>query len=69
MFPPGYNTKEATRRMARQFSDPNNPNGPALFQSLEGEVDVEGLRKAVYPKTPKPQNPNPLSNTAIKFTS
>ena len=48
MFPPGYNSKEATRRMARQFSDPNNPNGPALFQSLEGEVDVEALRKAVY---------------------
>jgi alkanesulfonate monooxygenase SsuD/methylene tetrahydromethanopterin reductase-like flavin-dependent oxidoreductase (luciferase family) len=48
MFPPGYNSKEATRRMARQFSDPNNPNGPALFQSLEGAVDVEALKKAVY---------------------
>ena len=34
--------------MARQFSDPNNPNGPALFQSMDGEVDVEALRKAVY---------------------
>jgi alkanesulfonate monooxygenase SsuD/methylene tetrahydromethanopterin reductase-like flavin-dependent oxidoreductase (luciferase family) len=48
MFPPGYNSKEATRRMARQFSDPNNPNGPALFQSLDGEVDVTALRNAVY---------------------
>jgi hypothetical protein len=29
--------KDATRRMARQFTDPNNPNGPAFFQSQEGK--------------------------------
>ncbi|MDO8434344.1 MAG: LLM class flavin-dependent oxidoreductase [Candidatus Binatus sp.] len=27
MFPPGYNSKEATRRVARQFSDPNAVQG------------------------------------------
>ena len=46
MFPPGYNSKEATRRMARQFSDPNNPNGPALFQSLEGAGRRRGAEKS-----------------------
>jgi alkanesulfonate monooxygenase SsuD/methylene tetrahydromethanopterin reductase-like flavin-dependent oxidoreductase (luciferase family) len=27
MFPPGYNSKEATRRMARQFTDPTSTKG------------------------------------------
>ncbi len=27
MFPPGYNSKEATKRVARQFSDPNAAQG------------------------------------------
>src|SRR5690242_7163100 len=27
MFPPGYNSKDATRRIARQFSDPANQGG------------------------------------------
>ena len=49
MFPPGYNSKEATRRLARQFSNPNLP-GKSMAPSIKGESaqDVARLRKAIY---------------------
>jgi hypothetical protein len=36
MFPPGYNSKEATRRVARQFSDPNSSAGSPFANATTG---------------------------------
>jgi alkanesulfonate monooxygenase SsuD/methylene tetrahydromethanopterin reductase-like flavin-dependent oxidoreductase (luciferase family) len=36
MFPPGYNSKDATRRIARQFSDPNASRGTPFAGALPG---------------------------------
>jgi alkanesulfonate monooxygenase SsuD/methylene tetrahydromethanopterin reductase-like flavin-dependent oxidoreductase (luciferase family) len=47
MFPSGYNSKEATRRMARQFTDPKT--GTFVFPTEAQEnVDVAALRKAFH---------------------
>jgi alkanesulfonate monooxygenase SsuD/methylene tetrahydromethanopterin reductase-like flavin-dependent oxidoreductase (luciferase family) len=36
MFPPGYNSKEATRRIARQFSDPASAQGSPFAAAFTG---------------------------------
>ncbi len=36
MFPPGYNSREATRRIARQFSDPNASGGTPFAGAQQG---------------------------------
>src|SRR2546426_1760456 len=38
MFPPGYNSKEATRRMARQFTDPNSTQGSPWAGLADGST-------------------------------
>jgi alkanesulfonate monooxygenase SsuD/methylene tetrahydromethanopterin reductase-like flavin-dependent oxidoreductase (luciferase family) len=47
MFPPGYNSKEATARMARQFANPNLPGHSMVAEWQEGE-DVVEVRKKIY---------------------
>ena len=48
MFPPGYNSKAATQRMARQFANPNLP-GKSIMPSGDEEVtDVLAAKKAIY---------------------
>lgn len=38
MFPPGYNSKEATRRMARQFTDPESTQGSLWAGLADGST-------------------------------
>lgn len=38
MFPPGYNSKEATRRMARQFTDPESTKGSPWAGLADGST-------------------------------
>jgi alkanesulfonate monooxygenase SsuD/methylene tetrahydromethanopterin reductase-like flavin-dependent oxidoreductase (luciferase family) len=47
MFPPGYNSKEATQRLARQFANPNLP-GRSMVSEWKDETDVEEIRRQVY---------------------
>ena len=47
MFPPGYNTKEATRRLARQFANPNLP-GHSMVAAWQENEDAEQVRNQIY---------------------
>ncbi|MGH7966752.1 MAG: LLM class flavin-dependent oxidoreductase [Candidatus Binatia bacterium] len=47
MFPSGYNTKEATRRMAKQFGDPKTGQ-IMVFGEVPEDIDVEAFRKQIY---------------------
>ena len=47
MFPPGYNSKEATQRLARQFANPNLP-GHSMVADWTDLTDVEEIRRKVY---------------------
>jgi hypothetical protein len=38
MFPPGYNSKEATKRVARQFTDPESSKGSPWAGVAQGTV-------------------------------
>jgi len=51
MFPPGYNSKEATRRLARQLANPNLPGKSTLGEG--DEVDPVAARKVIYDAYPK----------------
>ncbi len=42
MFPPGYNSKEATKRLAKQFTDPRT--GAEILHFTPGEVDVQKIK-------------------------
>jgi alkanesulfonate monooxygenase SsuD/methylene tetrahydromethanopterin reductase-like flavin-dependent oxidoreductase (luciferase family) len=49
MFPPGYNSKEATRRLAHQLSDPSATDGQSAVPFLSKDVvDVAAARRAIY---------------------
>lgn len=49
MFPPGYNSKEATRRMARLQSGPNMPGKPIHAGSgEETDEEIERLKREIY---------------------
>jgi|HubBroStandDraft_1064217.scaffolds.fasta_scaffold28833_1 alkanesulfonate monooxygenase SsuD/methylene tetrahydromethanopterin reductase-like flavin-dependent oxidoreductase (luciferase family) len=39
MFPPGYNSREATRRVARQFSDPNAAKGTPFAGAQQNSAE------------------------------
>jgi hypothetical protein len=53
MFPPGYNSKAATRRLA-QLSGPNT-SGKPLFTSVgdETEDEIEALKSRIYEGYPQ----------------
>jgi alkanesulfonate monooxygenase SsuD/methylene tetrahydromethanopterin reductase-like flavin-dependent oxidoreductase (luciferase family) len=57
MFPPGYNSKEATRRLARQFANPNQPGKPLMPSGTNGasadQVDIEAIKQAIYADYPQ----------------
>jgi len=46
MFPPGYNSKAATRRLASLYSTPNTPS--ASFVSQHHDEDLASLRRTIY---------------------
>ncbi len=54
MFPPGYNSKEATRRMARLQANPNLP-GKAIHKGGGNETDeeLEPIKRAIYEGYPQ----------------
>ncbi|HKV54441.1 MAG TPA: LLM class flavin-dependent oxidoreductase [Candidatus Binataceae bacterium] len=45
MFPPGYNSKEATKRLAKAFTDPRT--GAEILRFTEGEVDAEAVKQSI----------------------
>ncbi|MBI2800696.1 MAG: LLM class flavin-dependent oxidoreductase [Gammaproteobacteria bacterium] len=47
MFPSGYNTKEATRRLARQFTSPNTP-GRTMASEWTDTQDVQEIKRRIY---------------------
>jgi alkanesulfonate monooxygenase SsuD/methylene tetrahydromethanopterin reductase-like flavin-dependent oxidoreductase (luciferase family) len=47
MFPPGYNSKEAIRRLARQFANPNLP-GRSMVAEWREDEDVAEVRRQIY---------------------
>jgi alkanesulfonate monooxygenase SsuD/methylene tetrahydromethanopterin reductase-like flavin-dependent oxidoreductase (luciferase family) len=47
MFPPGYNSKDATARLARQFANPNLPGHTMVAEWSEDE-DPVAVRQRIY---------------------
>jgi alkanesulfonate monooxygenase SsuD/methylene tetrahydromethanopterin reductase-like flavin-dependent oxidoreductase (luciferase family) len=45
MFPPGYNSKEATKRLAKQFTDPRT--GAEILHFTPGEVNVQKVKSGI----------------------
>lgn len=45
MFPPGYNSKEATKRLAKAFTDPRT--GAEIMRFTQGEIDVEEVKRSI----------------------
>jgi alkanesulfonate monooxygenase SsuD/methylene tetrahydromethanopterin reductase-like flavin-dependent oxidoreductase (luciferase family) len=48
MFPPGYNSHEATRRLANLFANPNLPGKTLTPSQLHDSGDVEAVKRAIY---------------------
>ena len=48
MFPPGYNSKAATRRLASVFTDPNSGEELIAFTPTEAASDIEETRAKIY---------------------
>jgi alkanesulfonate monooxygenase SsuD/methylene tetrahydromethanopterin reductase-like flavin-dependent oxidoreductase (luciferase family) len=45
MFPPGYNSKAATKRLAKQFTDPRT--GAEILHFTPGETDVQKVKAGI----------------------
>jgi alkanesulfonate monooxygenase SsuD/methylene tetrahydromethanopterin reductase-like flavin-dependent oxidoreductase (luciferase family) len=45
MFPPGYNSKEATKRLAKAMVDPRT--GTEIIRYTQGTVDVEEVKRSI----------------------
>jgi alkanesulfonate monooxygenase SsuD/methylene tetrahydromethanopterin reductase-like flavin-dependent oxidoreductase (luciferase family) len=52
MFPPGYNSKEATRRLASQFANPNLPGRSTVDHDPESDAEVQELKQRLYNSYP-----------------
>jgi alkanesulfonate monooxygenase SsuD/methylene tetrahydromethanopterin reductase-like flavin-dependent oxidoreductase (luciferase family) len=52
MFPPGYNSKEATRRLASQFANPNLPGRSTVDHDPENDAEVQELKQRLYNSYP-----------------
>ena len=44
-LPPGYNSKEATKRLAKAFTDPRT--GAEIMRFTQGEIDVEEVKRSI----------------------
>jgi alkanesulfonate monooxygenase SsuD/methylene tetrahydromethanopterin reductase-like flavin-dependent oxidoreductase (luciferase family) len=53
MFPPGYNSKEATRRLASQFANPNLPGRSTMDHDPENEAEIQSLKQQLYATYPQ----------------
>ena len=45
MFPPGYNSKEATKRLAKAFTDPRT--GAEILRFTQGDFDIEEVKRSI----------------------
>jgi alkanesulfonate monooxygenase SsuD/methylene tetrahydromethanopterin reductase-like flavin-dependent oxidoreductase (luciferase family) len=45
MFPPGYNSKEATKRLAKAMTDPRT--GTEIIRFTQGKIDVEEIKRNI----------------------
>lgn len=45
MFPPGYNSKAATKRLAQALTDPRT--GAEIIKHTQGEIDVEEIKRSI----------------------
>jgi alkanesulfonate monooxygenase SsuD/methylene tetrahydromethanopterin reductase-like flavin-dependent oxidoreductase (luciferase family) len=45
MFPPGYNSKDATKRLAKMLVDPRT--GAEIIRFTQGEIDVEEVKRGI----------------------
>jgi hypothetical protein len=63
MFPPGYNSKEPTARLARQFANANMPGRSMVADWQEGE-DAGEVRKKIYDRFPIAQQDLQLDRAA-----
>jgi len=52
MFPPGYNSKEATKRLAGMFANPNLPSSHGAEHDPENDAEVQELKKRLYATYP-----------------
>jgi len=52
MFPPGYNSKEATRRLAAQAGNPNLPGHGLLDHDPVDDAELQSLKKGLYATYP-----------------
>ncbi len=48
MFPPGYNSKAATRRLARVFADPDSGEQIVPFEPTQSAAEVEENKSKIY---------------------
>jgi alkanesulfonate monooxygenase SsuD/methylene tetrahydromethanopterin reductase-like flavin-dependent oxidoreductase (luciferase family) len=53
MFPPGYNSKEATRRLASQFANPNLPGRSTVDHDPENDAEIQSLKQQLYATYPQ----------------
>jgi alkanesulfonate monooxygenase SsuD/methylene tetrahydromethanopterin reductase-like flavin-dependent oxidoreductase (luciferase family) len=53
MFPPGYNSKEATRRLASQFANPNLPGRSTVDHDPENDAEIQTLKQQLYATYPQ----------------
>jgi alkanesulfonate monooxygenase SsuD/methylene tetrahydromethanopterin reductase-like flavin-dependent oxidoreductase (luciferase family) len=53
MFPPGYNSKEATRRLASQFANPNLPGRSTMDHDPENDAEIQSLKQQLYATYPQ----------------
>lgn len=45
MFPPGYNSKEATKRLAKAMTDPRT--GTEIIRFSQGKIDIEEVKRSI----------------------
>ena len=48
MFPPGYNSKEATKRLARVFADPKTGEGLRFFAPSDSPSELQETKRRIY---------------------
>jgi alkanesulfonate monooxygenase SsuD/methylene tetrahydromethanopterin reductase-like flavin-dependent oxidoreductase (luciferase family) len=48
MFPPGYNSKAATKRLASQAANPNLPGHGGLDHDPENDAELQALKRTIY---------------------
>ncbi len=50
MFPPGYNSKGATRRLAKIFTDPDSGESIVPYEPCETPEEIEAAKRSIYGK-------------------